>query len=344
MILFIHRSKFKSASTLNRHRESHAPVKKPIKKLKIKIIDGSCVISGVDSPAQRNQESGDGSPANQMQGKAENGDAHSHMADTDSLLVGVSSHAPGGDSDKPASEYMVEISTVDEGNALDTHSDDVMPETVISSENTVMISNQDGVMTFSGSVTNDHHTPHSAEHVAPAWEQADVVCDHSGESRMHTAIRSAHSVENHADIEHSFDSYAQHGLKLPVLLPAEPPPSEQSADFAVEEPMDTQKVIVAPIRENSSRMTQLSDLSQLDEIRTLKEGEIFAESVRNFPKEEISFDENVGTIVVSGTRTGQPGGIFVSSEGEICKTPVGSRIRTSTGEGGKANGIGVDDN
>ncbi len=51
--------KFKSSSTLSRHRESHAPVKKPIKKLKIKIIDGSCVISKVDSPAQPHNHDGE---------------------------------------------------------------------------------------------------------------------------------------------------------------------------------------------------------------------------------------------------------------------------------------------
>ena len=119
-------SKFKSASTLSRHRESHAQIKKPIKKLKIKIVDGSCVISKVDSPAggaQRDRESSrDDSPA-MTQGKTGtqvvSGDAQPSVTVSSSGHVSNNAvidatHAQSEAKAETGETYMVEISTVED--------------------------------------------------------------------------------------------------------------------------------------------------------------------------------------------------------------------------------------
>ncbi len=138
-------SKFKSSSTLSRHRETHAQVKKPIKKLKIKIIDGSCVISKVDSPAQRDPDSRDNSPANQTQEKTENGgDAPGNDAASAEAMAGVSNKSVI--ENKP-SEYMVEISTVECQDEVPGAEND--ESAVANNGDTAYMISNEGVYTFS---------------------------------------------------------------------------------------------------------------------------------------------------------------------------------------------------
>ena len=190
-------SKFKSASTLSRHRESHAQIKKPIKKLKIKIIDGSCVISKVDSPAggaQRDRESSrDDSPA-MTQGKigtqVVSGDALPSVPASSSGQVSKNAvidatHAQNEGKAETGETYMVEISTVEDNilvpgdesadviddSALVPHpshiaqssmpeQSDIIEETVVDTEGgPLMISSEADGVTFSENTNNGQPLP-----------------------------------------------------------------------------------------------------------------------------------------------------------------------------------------
>ena len=201
-------SKFKSASTLSRHRESHAQVKKPIKKLKIKIIDGSCIISKVDSPAgaQRDRGSRDNSPAIAQvkagnQGSAvTDGTADPHAAESvaqvsNNSVIDFSHSGQTVDKSQAGETYMVEISTVEDNILLPNQSDviedealvphptdvitestvpptqpDVIEEPVIDTEGTLLISNEGGVVSFSESTNNEQTIQSADEYLTPVSE------------------------------------------------------------------------------------------------------------------------------------------------------------------------------
>ena len=206
-------SKFKSASTLSRHRESHAQIKKPIKKLKIKIIDGSCVISKVNSPAggaQRDRESSrDDSPA-MTQGKTGtqvvSGDALPSVPASASGQVSKNAvidatHAQNEGKAETGETYMVEISTVEDNilvpgdesadviddSALVPHpshiiaqssmpeQSDIIEETVVDTGGgPLMISSEADGVTFSENTNNGQPLPGPEDYLTAGEGEAPV--------------------------------------------------------------------------------------------------------------------------------------------------------------------------
>ena len=204
-------SKFKSASTLSRHRESHAQIKKPIKKLKIKIIDGSCVISKVDSPAgaaQRDSQSSRDDSLAMTQGKTGNqvvgGDAQASVTAstghvTNNSVIDATHAQNEGGKAETGETYMVEISTVEDNilvpgdesadviddSALVPHPShiiaqssmpeqpDIIEETVVDTGGgPLMISSEADGLTFSENTNSGQPLPGPVDYLAPEGGEA----------------------------------------------------------------------------------------------------------------------------------------------------------------------------
>ena len=259
-------SKFKSASTLSRHRETHAQVKKPIKKLKIKIIDGSCVISKVDSPAgvQREKESCDNLPA-MAQVTAENGGdtrqtrstlptVSSSVGLSDLSMIDCGSQSEG--KRQPSATYMVEVSTGD-GNVLVPHPSDVIEETVIHTASTFMDSSGGEVATQSDNTSNEQTSQFTGGYLTPScgaqtWPVVESLANHEvipttctciDSIQYSTQVKEKSLIETSEDIEH-------HREVLMVRTAA-----------------DTKTVTEASLTETAQGIKQFSEIPKMESVR-----------------------------------------------------------------------------